>query len=131
MFAASCDLTAAEAVLAGDRLDVLDVIDVLGQLVDKSLVVADIGDGAAGIRYRLLESIRQYAHERLEEAGESAAVRRRHADYYVELAESSGPHLRSREQIEWAHRMARDADNFRAVLDWAVEAARALTGEAR
>ncbi len=121
VFAGSCDLTAAEAVLASDDLDVFDVVDVLGQLVDKSLVVADISDGDAGVRYRLLESIRQYAQERLQESGESAAVRRCHADYYVELAEAAGPHLRSRDQIEWARRALRDTDNFRAVLDWALE----------
>ncbi len=121
VFAGSCDLTAAEAVVAGDDLDVLDVVDVLGQLVDKSLVVAETNDDDAGIRYRLLESIRQYAQERLEGSGESVAVRRRHADYYVELAEKAGPHLRSREQIEWNRRTLRDADNLRAALDWAVE----------
>ena len=99
----------------------LDVVDVLGQLVDKSLVVADSSDGDAGIRYRLLESIRQYAQERLEDSGGSAATRRRHAEYFVELAETSGPHLRGRDQIEWVRRTLRDADNFRAALDWAVE----------
>ncbi len=121
VFAGTCDLAAAEAVLASDDLDLLDVVDVLGQLVDKSLVVADIGDDAAGIRYRLLESIRQYAQERLQESGESATVRRRHADYFVELAELAGPHLRSRDQIPWVQRLVRDTDNFRAVLDWAIE----------
>jgi predicted ATPase/class 3 adenylate cyclase len=121
VFAGGCDLTAAEAVLATDDLDLLDVVDVLGQLVDKSLVVADVSDGDAGIRYRLLESIRQYAQERLQDSGESAAVRRRHADYYVALAETSGPHLRNRDQVQWGRRALRDVDNFRAALDWAVE----------
>ena len=112
---------AAEAVLAGDDLDVVDVADVLGQLVDKSLVVADTDDDG-GVRYRLLETIRQYAQERLQASGDTAVVRRRHADYYVELAEAAGPHLRSREMLEWARIVARDTDNFRAALDWAVEA---------
>jgi predicted ATPase len=120
VFAGGCDLAAAEAVLSGDGHDVLDVVDVLGQLVDKSLVVADNSDDR-GVRYRLLESIRQYAQERLQASGDTAAVRHRHADHYVELAETAGPHLRSREQLEWANVVAHDTDNFRAVLDWAVE----------
>jgi predicted ATPase/class 3 adenylate cyclase len=118
VFAGSYDLTAAEAVIASDTLDASDVIDVLGQLVDKSLVVADDNDG---VRYWLLESIRQYAQERLQAGGDTAAVRRRHAEHYVELAETGGPHLRSPHQVEWAAVVARDIDNFRVALDWAVE----------
>jgi predicted ATPase len=76
------DLSAAESVLASVDLDVSDVVDLLGQLVDKSLVVADNNDhDDGGVRYRLLESIRQYAAERLEATGDTAAVRRRHADH--------------------------------------------------
>jgi predicted ATPase/class 3 adenylate cyclase len=120
VFAGGCDLAAAEAVLAGDDLDVLDVVDLLGQLVDKSLVVAD-DNADGGVRYRLFESIRQYAQERLETDGDTAAVRRRHADHYVELAETAGPHLRSRAQLDWIKVVAAEIDNFRAAFDWAVE----------
>jgi hypothetical protein len=119
VFAGGCDLAAAEAVLTGDELDQLDVIDVLGQLVDKSLVIVD--DDDAGLRYRLLETIRQYARERLDTEGDCAAVRRRHADCYVALAESAGPRLRGPEHLDASHIVMRDVDNFRAVLDWAVE----------
>ncbi len=122
VFAGGCDLAAAEAVLADDDLDGLDVVDALGHLVDKSLVIAD-ADADGGVRYRLLESIRQYARERLEASGETAGVRRRHADHYVEIAETAGPHLRSPDQIPWATGLARDTDNFRVVLDWAIETA--------
>ena len=97
----------------------LDVVDVLGQLVDKSLVVVDDADG--GVRYRLLETIRQYARERLDASGDPVALRRRHADHYVALAEAAGPHLRGREHLEWTSVVTRDIDNFRAALDWAVE----------
>ncbi len=121
VFAGGCDLAAAEAVLPGDDLDALDVVDVLGQLVDKSLVVADAAE-AGGVRYRLFESIRQYAQERLEADGDTGVVRRRHADHYVELAETAGPHLRSRDQLQWIKAIAPDTDNFRAAFDWAVEA---------
>jgi predicted ATPase len=120
VFAGACDLAAAEAVLADESLDGPDVIDALSSLVDKSLVVAD-SDGNDVVRYRLLESIRQYAQERLETSGETAAVRRRHADHYVGLVETAGPHLRRRGQLQWANALARDTDNLRAVLDWAIE----------
>ncbi len=122
VFAGGCDLRAAEAVLAGDDLDVLDVVDALAHLVDKSLVIADSGDDGS-VRYRLLESIRQYARERLEASGDTSGVRRRHADHYVEVAEIAAPHLRSPDQLAWAEALARDTDNFRVVLDWALETA--------
>jgi predicted ATPase/class 3 adenylate cyclase len=120
VFAGSCDLAAAEAVLPGDGLDAGDVDDVLGQLVDKSLVVADDADDG-GVRYRLLETIRQYAQERLQTSGDTTAVRRRHANYYVALAETAGPHLRGRDHLAWTGVVTRDTDNFRAALDWAVD----------
>ncbi|MFI5047982.1 MAG: ATP-binding protein [Acidimicrobiia bacterium] len=120
VFAGGCDLAAAEAVLADDELDAFDVDDVLGQLVDKSLVVADHDGGR--VRYRMLETIRQYADERLQESRDTDAVRRRHADYYVALAETAGPHLVRREQVEWNATLIRETDNLRAALDWAVEA---------
>src|SRR4029077_10770011 len=99
VFAGGCDLGAAEAVLPDDELDAADVVDVLGQLVDKSLVVVD--DADSEVRYRLLETIRQYAGERLGGSGDSRALRRRHADHYVALAEAAGPHLRGRDHLEW------------------------------
>jgi predicted ATPase len=121
VFAGGCDLRAAEAVLADDALDASDVVDVLGRLVDKSLLVADTSDGG-GVRYRLLESIRQYAQERLEASGGTETVRRRHAEHYAGVAETAGPHLRSKDQLVWASSVAGETDNFRAALDWAVEA---------
>ena len=120
VFAGGCDLAAAVAVLAGDEVDDFGVVDLLGQLVDKSLVVADDNDDG-GVRYRLLESVRQYAEERLEADGAAAELRRRHADYYVELAETAGPHLRTRSQLDWIKVVAAEIDNFRAAFDWAIE----------
>jgi len=120
VFAGGCDLTAAEAVLAGGDLESVDAADVLGQLVDKSLVLVD--HDTNGARYRLLETIRQYAQERLERTDEIAAVRGRHLDHYVGRAETAGPHLRGRDQLAWAATLAADVDNFRTALDVAVEA---------
>lgn len=119
VFAGGCDLAAAEHVLSDDTLDTPDIDDLLGHLVDKSLVVADTTHH--GVRYRSLETIRQYAAERLEASGGAAGVRRRHAEHYVAFAEAAGRGLRSRDQLEWAPRCERETDNLRAVLDWAVE----------
>jgi predicted ATPase len=117
VFPGSCDLDAAEAILAPD--DEFDAIDVLSQLVDKSLANADDDDG--GRRYRLLETIRQYAAERLEVSGETPRERRAHAEYFIALAQRAGPRLRDRHQVEWAEKLTRDVENLRAALDWAVE----------
>jgi hypothetical protein len=83
------------------------------------LVVVDESDD--GARYRLLETMRQYAQERLEAAGDVADVRRCHADHYVARAEAAGPLLRSREQLSIARQVTRDIDNLRAAFDWAAE----------
>ena len=120
VFAGGCDLHAAEHILEREGLDALDVIDTLDLLVDKSLVLAD-PDDSGHVRYRLLETIRQYAQERLEASGEASEIRRRHADHFVSVAEAAGPGLRSREQLAWAHAVAPETDNLRAALDWAVE----------
>ncbi len=98
VFAGGADLRAVEAVVSGDDLDPFDVADVLGQLVYKSLVLVD-DDERSGPRYRLLETIRQYAQERLEASGEAATLRRRHAEYYVAVAEEAGPDLRGGKQV--------------------------------
>jgi predicted ATPase/class 3 adenylate cyclase len=120
VFAGSFDLAAAEAVVSGGDIDSGDVIDLLTQLVDKSLL--DVDPLARGVRYRLLETIRQYAQERLEASAEMAALRGRHLAHYIGLAEKAGPHLRGHQQITWASALALETDNFRAALDWAVEA---------
>ena len=70
-----------------------DVLDLLSRLVEKSLVVAE-ATGGGGVRYRMLEPIRQYAREKLEEGGEAEEVRRRHASFFLALAEEAEPRLR-------------------------------------
>ena len=94
VFAGGWTLEAAEAVCSGDGIEPDDVLDLLLQLVRKSLVVAEESrDGAE--RYRLLETLRQYAHERLTEAGEVETVHGRHANCYLALAEEAAPAARS------------------------------------
>jgi predicted ATPase len=92
------------------------VLDLLFELVDKSLVLAEPQDD--GARYHLLETVRQYAGEKLVDAGEASEVRVRHRDYFLDLAERAFPRLRTRDQKTWSARLEREVDNFRAALDW-------------
>lgn len=105
---------AAEAICADATLPAQDILDLTSRLVDRSLVVADPRSG----RFRLLETIRQYADERLAEAGEAEALLLAHATFYEHLAHEAEPRLRAREQTEWLTRLREDHDNFRAALAW-------------
>ncbi|MCK2212744.1 NB-ARC domain-containing protein [Actinomadura sp. ATCC 31491] len=104
-----CDLAAAEAVCAGGEVGRDDVLDLLTRLVDRSLVAV-----AEGPRYRLLESVRAYALERLAEAEDPAAVRARHRRHYLALAERAEPLLRGPAQREWLRRLDAEAANLHA-----------------
>ncbi|TQS17550.1 BTAD domain-containing putative transcriptional regulator [Microbispora hainanensis] len=112
VFAGGATLEAAEQVCEGD-------VDVLGRLVDKSLVVFDGG------RYRMLATIKAYAAERLAESGDERTVRLAHAEFFARLAETAEPHLRGAEQIEWLARLSAEHDNLSAALRWACEEAEA------
>ena len=81
------------------------------------------GQQAMGARYRLLEPVRQYARERLEESGEADAFSRRHAEFFLALAEEAAPQLTGALQQEWAQRLETDHDNMRAALSWSLERA--------
>jgi predicted ATPase/DNA-binding SARP family transcriptional activator len=114
-----CTLAAAEAVCAGDGVPAGEVLDLLAGLVDRSLLVRMEGAGevGGGPRFRLLESVSAYSLERLREVGEEPALRRRHADYYLALAEQAEPQLRGPGQREWLRRLDAEAANLRAALD--------------
>jgi tetratricopeptide (TPR) repeat protein len=120
VFADSWTLEAAEAVCAGDGIEQYDMLDLLTQLVNKSLVVADREQGQE-TRYRLLETIRQYALERLAASGEADARRRQHLAYFVGLAERAEPHLRAFAMVVWLDRLEAERDNIRTALEWAQE----------
>jgi predicted ATPase/class 3 adenylate cyclase/Tfp pilus assembly protein PilF len=98
-----------------------EVLDLLGQLVDKSLVLTETVDATEAVRYRLLETIRQYAAEHLRRAGEEATTRGRHRDWFLALAEQAEPHLTGPEQARWLERLEREHENLRAALDWSAE----------
>jgi predicted ATPase len=95
-----------------------DVIDVIASLVDKSLVTAT---GDIEVRYRLLETVRVYADERLTESGAKDQIQRTHAEYFRTLAEEAEPRLRTAEQLYWLDRLHADHDNFAAALRYAVD----------
>ena len=92
------------------------MLDLLQALVDKSLVVVENREGQS--RYRLLETIREYALQKLADAGEHAAVRDRHLAYYLGWAEANTLHLTTAVQIEWRRLFDLEHDNFRAALEW-------------
>ncbi|MEW2357876.1 BTAD domain-containing putative transcriptional regulator [Spirillospora sp. NPDC029432] len=115
-----CTLSAAEAVCAGADVRADEVVDLLGRLVERSLVVL-VETPGDGVRYRLLESVAAYARERLAEAGESEGVRRLHRDHYIALAERAAPLLRGHEQRRWLERLDAETANLRAALAGALE----------
>jgi predicted ATPase/class 3 adenylate cyclase len=117
VFVGGFELEAAEAICARAEVDALDVLDLVGSLVDKSLVVAD--RGGESVRYRLLETIRQYsAQELVRAAGEAEAmrVRHRHAGYYLTLADATAPRLTGPLQGRYLRRLDREWGNLRAVF---------------
>ena len=127
-----CTLAAAAAVCHGEpdeRADGPDrsdpdegesaTADVLGRLVERSLVVAD--HAPDGTRYRLLESVGAYAGDRLVESGESDAVRRRHLDWYVVVAEQADAHLRGSDQAVWLAALDAESANMQVALDTAAD----------
>jgi predicted ATPase len=118
VFAGGCTLEAAEAVCSGAGIDEAQVLDLLSALVARSLVVAeDVPSGER--RYRLLETIRQYAEEKVDDA-ERAELRDRHADCYVAFAERADEGMRGPEQLRWILEVESELENVRAALAWSV-----------
>jgi predicted ATPase/class 3 adenylate cyclase len=119
VFCGPFDADAAQSVAAGEDLDAFDVLDILVRLVEKSLVVAESG---AETRYRLLETIRDYAFERLQEAEELDPMGERHARYFLEFALGAGAGLEGPEELVWRSRVERELENLRGALRWALDA---------
>jgi predicted ATPase len=119
VFSGGASLEAAEQVCVGDEVEQYEVLELLTSLAEKSLLVSG-RDGDP--RYRMLTTIREYAAERLAEAGESDLARQKHLAYFTELAETAEPYLRRTEQLEWLATLEADHDNLSAALRAAIAA---------
>ena len=121
VFVGGFTLEAAEAVCGGNVLNALD------SLVAHSLVKREEVEGGA-LRFRMLETIRDYAAERLAERGEEEELRARHAEWHRSLAENAEPELTGPRQAEWLARLSHENDNIRAALTWSIESGRIEPG---
>lgn len=119
VFAGGWTLEAAESVCAGDPMEDWEVLDYLTSLCDKSLVTPDSGSGQT--RYSLLETVRQYALDRLRESGEEETYRTRHLAHARGWAQALEPKLRGGEQAEALVLADRERDNLRAALEWSLQ----------
>lgn len=133
VFAGGWTLEAAEAVGAdggggGERAAEPPVLDLIFRLVSKSLITADAPPGGEPARYRMLEPVRQYAREKLEESGEAERVLERHAAFFLALAEEAESRLTGPDQEAWLDRLEMEHDNLRAVRRWAREAGKEEAG---
>jgi non-specific serine/threonine protein kinase len=125
VFAGGFTLEAAEAVCSVGELKRSDILDLLGRLVDKSLVIVEADSEISETRYRLLETIRQYALEKLVEAGEAPAIRDRHLEFFIKLAEEAEPKIFSGEAGVWFRRLDKELDNIRAAIEWSTTSGKA------
>jgi len=121
VFAGGFLIGAAEQVINDEGLDAADVLDPLARLVDKSLLVAEDQDGVT--RYQLLETIRQYAQDRLESSDEADLYHRRHAEYYATFATEATQGMLGTDELSWTLRLEAELDNLRSALAWALAAA--------
>jgi predicted ATPase/class 3 adenylate cyclase len=120
VFAGSFDGPAAGAVAGTDGLDTWEVTDALSRLVAKSMLGAETGpDGTT--RYALNETLRQFARERLDEAGETDRWRRAHAEYYASWAHDAGYGLTGPDDLRWMARLRAEIDNIRAAVGWSLD----------
>ena len=118
VFIGGWSLEAAESVCEGDSVKSEDVLNLLEQLINKSLVIQEEAEHET--RYHMLETIRQYAHERLLEATESDLLREKHLAYFVILVEKAAPELYRSNQVLWLNKLDDELDNLRMALDWAL-----------
>ena len=127
VFAGGFTLEAAEDVGAAEDLGEDEIAELLGRLVEQSLATVDHA-AAGGTRYGMLEPVRQYAAEKLEEGGEAAPTRRRHAEHFLALAEAARPELMGAGHAAWLGRLELEHDNLREALRWARESGEAEIG---
>jgi hypothetical protein len=120
VFSGGFTLAATTAVVSGKGVEAWDVVDAVGGLVAKSMVVAEPGAGEH-TRYQQLETLRQYGRERLDEDGDTDRWRRRHAQYFAVFAAEVGRGLRGRDELAWRERLMADLDNLRSAVLWGLD----------
>ncbi|MGI5289870.1 LuxR C-terminal-related transcriptional regulator [Nonomuraea polychroma] len=116
VFSGGLDLEAAEHICAGDGIASEEVMDLVNGLVDKSVLARE--EYPTGVRYRLLETIRQYGREQLRSSGEEAELRARHRDWYRDLATRSGQEWYGPDQVDWFTRLRAEHGNLRTAMDY-------------
>ncbi|MCW3095411.1 MAG: transcriptional regulator, LuxR family [Chthonomonadaceae bacterium] len=119
VFSGGWTLEEAESVCGGEPVEASQILEMLTSLADKSLVITEEVSGAT--RYRMLETMKQYAQDRLAEKGEGGFRRDRHLECFLALAEEAALHLVGREALVWQDRLEREHDNVRSALAWATE----------
>ncbi len=118
VFAGGWTLEAAEAVCCCEQIESIRILELKARLVDKSLVLME--EYNSSTRYRFLETIRQYARDKLLESEEAARTRDRHRDWFLALTEEAEIGLRTGEQLFWLNHLETEHDNLRAALDWSL-----------
>ena len=121
VFSGGFTMAAATAVVTGEGAETWDVVDAVGGLVAKSMVVAEPGGNGEHTRYQLLETLRQYGRERLDADGDTDDWRRRHAEYFASFAAKASQGLRGRDELAWRDRVMDDLDNLRAAVTWGLD----------
>ncbi len=126
VFAGGFTLEAAEAVCSFGELKRSDILELLGRLVDKSLVIVEQASKTGETRYRLLETIRQYAHEKLAGIGEAREIRDQHLDFFVKLAEQAESYIFGDQSAVRFKRLDPELDNIRAAIEWSTSSGKAV-----
>jgi predicted ATPase/class 3 adenylate cyclase/Tfp pilus assembly protein PilF len=118
VFAGGFTLEAIEEVC--DPEGRLEALEVVGSLLEKSLLrQEEEADGAS--RFAMLETVKEYAREKLEESGETEKIKRAHIEYFLALAEEANPKLKGPDQLEWLQRLEAEHENMRAALEWTLQ----------
>ncbi len=117
-FVGGWTLKAAESVCIDESVKREDILNLMEKLVNKSLVITE--ESHHELRYGMLETLRQYAHEKLVESGETDPLQDKHLEFYLNLAETAEPHIIRPEQVEWLPVLEADYENIRVALEWAL-----------
>ena len=117
VFAGGWTMEAAETIAVGGEVEKINVLDLLTSLVNKSLVIFHLDDE----RYDMLETVKQYAREKLVASGEEDVFMNAHIEYFLTLAEEAEAYQSGDEQVKWLNRLEAEHDNFRAALNWSLQ----------